>query len=159
VNGPRSSVRIEQRTSNPPVARSNRAGGASDSAASPDALFCFNDILAHGATRALHERGVRIPDDIAVAGWDDIDESRYSTPTLTSISPSKTEIARLAVAELTAGSAGNGTERRREITPPFTLEVRESTVGPNREASDPAAARTGGRRGRSSRGLSGPRRR
>jgi DNA-binding LacI/PurR family transcriptional regulator len=100
----------------------------------PDALLCFNDVLALGATRALHKRGVRIPDDIAVVGWDDIEESRYTTPTLTSISPSKAEIARLAVAELTAGLAGDGTDRSREITPPYTLEVRESTIG---QTNDP----------------------
>ena len=46
----------------------------------PDALFCFNDLLALGALRALHEAGVRVPEDVAVVGFDDIEEARYSTP-------------------------------------------------------------------------------
>lgn len=42
----------------------------------PDAVFCFNDLMAIGALRACSERGVRVPDDVAVAGFDDILEGR-----------------------------------------------------------------------------------
>jgi DNA-binding LacI/PurR family transcriptional regulator len=66
----------------------------------PDAVFCYNDLLAIGAMRTILSRGLRIPDDIAVVGFDDIEESRYSFPSLTTISPDKQEIARLAVAQL-----------------------------------------------------------
>jgi LacI family transcriptional regulator, repressor for deo operon, udp, cdd, tsx, nupC, and nupG len=64
----------------------------------PDAVFCYNDLLAIGAMRTILNRGLRVPDDIAVVGFDDIEESRYSFPSLTTISPDKHEIARLAVA-------------------------------------------------------------
>src|SRR5690606_30600784 len=57
----------------------------------PDAVFCFNDLLALGALRALSEAGVRVPDDVAVIGFDDIDDGRFSTPSLSTISPDKAE--------------------------------------------------------------------
>lgn len=68
-------------------------------AASPrrDALLCFNDALAVGALKALGDLGVRVPQDVAVVGWDDVTESRYTTPTLTSVSPDKPALAGAAV--------------------------------------------------------------
>ena len=50
------------------------------SAYAPDAVFCFNDTLALGALRALHEAGLRVPEDVAVAGFDDIEDGRFSSP-------------------------------------------------------------------------------
>jgi DNA-binding LacI/PurR family transcriptional regulator len=95
----------------------------------PDAVFCFNDLLALGALRALHERGVRVPEDVAVVGWDDIEDGRYSTPTLTTISPDKQQIASLAVEFLATQLGAERPEAPREATADFTLAVRESTVG------------------------------
>lgn len=66
----------------------------------PDAVFCYNDLLAIGAMQTVLRRGLRIPDDIAIVGFDDIEEARYSFPALTTISPDKQEIARFAVAQL-----------------------------------------------------------
>ena len=94
----------------------------------PDAVFCFNDLIALGAMREAYEQGVRVPDDLAVVGWDDIEEGRYSTPTLTTISPDKQRIAALAV-DFLAARLGAGSEPPHEATAPFTLAVRESTVG------------------------------
>lgn len=53
----------------------------------PDAVFAFNDLMAIGALRACHEAGVRVPDDVAIGGFDDIEEGRYQTPSLTTITP------------------------------------------------------------------------
>lgn len=94
----------------------------------PDAVFCFNDLLALGALREAYERGVRVPQDLAVVGWDDIEEGRYSTPTLTTISPDKARIAALAVDFLAARLSADA-DPPREVTAPFTLAVRESTAG------------------------------
>ncbi|MDQ6936590.1 MAG: LacI family transcriptional regulator [Actinomycetota bacterium] len=63
----------------------------------PDAVFCFNDLLALGAMRALHIAGRRIPEDVAVVGFDDITDGRYHTPSLSTIAPEKDVIAEAAV--------------------------------------------------------------
>jgi DNA-binding LacI/PurR family transcriptional regulator len=94
----------------------------------PDAVLCYNDLLALGAIRALTRAGRRIPDDVAVVGIDDIEEGQYSTPSLTTIAPDKGEIARQAVNTLLdtiTGAAGTPTE----IVVPHHLIIRESTAG------------------------------
>ena len=63
----------------------------------PDAVFCFNDALALGALRTLLRRGVRVPDDIALAGSDDIEDARFCTPALTTIAPDKVRVVVLAL--------------------------------------------------------------
>ena len=95
----------------------------------PDAVFCFNDLLALGAMRTLHERGCRIPEDVAVVGIDDIEDGRFATPTLTTISPDKDQIARVAVSLLLSRLEGGGGRPPREVVADFALKVRESTAG------------------------------
>ena len=63
----------------------------------PDGLFCFSDELALGALRELYEQGLRVPADISVVGFDDIEEARFATPSLTSVRPDKARIAKQAV--------------------------------------------------------------
>ena len=53
----------------------------------PDAVFCFNDAMALGAIRACLEQFIRIPEDIAIAGFDDICAASYCFPSLTTVSP------------------------------------------------------------------------
>jgi len=94
----------------------------------PDAVFCYNDLMALGALRTLHERGVRVPDDIALMGFDDIEESRYSTPTLSTVRPDKAAIARAAI-DLLARRLDVGTsEPPRRVRVPFTVVPRQTTV-------------------------------
>jgi DNA-binding LacI/PurR family transcriptional regulator len=62
-----------------------------------DALFTLNDTLGLGALRALGEAGVRVPDDVAVIGFDNIDESRFSVPSMSSVDPGRHQIAQMAV--------------------------------------------------------------
>jgi DNA-binding LacI/PurR family transcriptional regulator len=86
-----------------PVEKYHRADGYAamtallDLPASPEAVFCFNDLLAIGAMSAATDRGLRIPDDLAVVGFDDIEEAAYSNPRLTTIAPDKQAIADTAV--------------------------------------------------------------
>jgi DNA-binding LacI/PurR family transcriptional regulator len=63
----------------------------------PDAVFCFSDPLALGALRTLLSRGVRVPAEVALVGFDDVEDGNYSTPSLTSISPDKRFIAAAAL--------------------------------------------------------------
>ena len=65
-----------------------------------DAVFGLNDTLALGAMRVLQEAGIRVPDDVAVVGFDDLDEAQYSIPSLTTVDPGQPWIARTAVATL-----------------------------------------------------------
>ena len=62
-----------------------------------DGVVAFNDSIALGAMRIMQEAGIRIPDDVAVIGFDDVDETRYTLPTLSTIDPGKEEIAEVAV--------------------------------------------------------------
>lgn len=95
----------------------------------PDAVFCYNDHLAIGATRMILKRGLRIPEDVAIVGFDDVEEGRYSTPSLTTISPNKAEIARLAVDQLLRRIGGD-TSPCVSLEAPYELVARESTLGP-----------------------------
>jgi DNA-binding LacI/PurR family transcriptional regulator len=94
----------------------------------PDAVFAFNDLLALGAIRMLLTRGLRVPRDVAVAGFDDIEDGRFSTPTLTTIAPDTRQIARLAV-DLLAERLEEAPEPPREIRVGHRLMIRESTGG------------------------------
>lgn len=100
----------------------------------PDAVFCYNDLLALGAMRVLRERGVRVPEDVAVVGFDDIEDGRYSSPSLTTVRPDKRRIANLAVALLAARLDGSEQGAPMELSAPFELAVRESTVGVPQES-------------------------
>lgn len=96
----------------------------------PDAVFCFNDLLAFGAVYALRQAGRRVPDDVAVAGFDDVEEARYAAPTLTTVVPDKAEIGRLAVSLLLQRIRGVRTGPPECIELPVRLAARESTLGP-----------------------------
>jgi len=49
------------------------------------ALFAFNDISAMGAIKALRETGRRVPEDVSVIGWDDIQGAAFHNPSLTTV--------------------------------------------------------------------------
>jgi DNA-binding LacI/PurR family transcriptional regulator len=94
----------------------------------PDAVFCFNDQLALGALHTMARRGLSAPGDVAVIGVDDIEDGRFSTPTLSTIAPDKAGVAREAVRLLHQRiEAPEG--RTREITVGFRLVPRQSTIG------------------------------
>jgi DNA-binding LacI/PurR family transcriptional regulator len=94
----------------------------------PDAVFCFNDLMALGAMRALHEAGLRVPDDVALVGFDDVEEAEYAVPSLTTIAPDKTRIAEAAIEALLDRIANGDDAPRRLVQPGYRLVVRESSV-------------------------------
>jgi DNA-binding LacI/PurR family transcriptional regulator len=91
----------------------------------PDAIFCFNDLLAIGALRAARDRGLAIPEDLAIVGFDDVDEGNYSAPRLTTIAPDKAAIAEAAV-NLARATPRETTDHPQDVVTPFTLVVRDS---------------------------------
>lgn len=99
----------------------------------PDAVFCFNDLMALGAIFAAREAGFRVPQDIAVVGIDDIEEARFSNPTLTTGAPDKEAIASAAVEMLIGRIDGSRTGEPELVTPPARLILRESTLGVDRQ--------------------------
>jgi len=114
-----------------PVSGYNRTDGSAaaraliDADLRPDAIFAFNDLLALGAMHELSVAGLLVPDDIAVVGFDDIDEARFSTPSLTSVSPDIRSLARTAIDLLLADPPQPGTH-----TIAFTIAERDSARGP-----------------------------
>ena len=94
----------------------------------PDAIFCFTDELALGAMRVLAEHGLRVPDDVAVLGWDDIEDGRFSVPSLSTVAPAKDEIAVLALDQLLK-RIDSATEPVRDLVATHRLIPRESTLG------------------------------
>lgn len=92
-----------------------------------DAVFALNDELALGALRVLGERTVRVPEDVAIIGFDDVDEGAYSLPSLSTIDPGRREIARLAVETLLDVIANGPAAAPRELRSGYRLRAREST--------------------------------
>jgi LacI family transcriptional regulator len=72
-----------------------------DMAEPPTAIFAFNDNLAIGAMHAARERRLRIPEDISIVGFDDIEMSEHVTPALTTVRQPLAEMGRMAVSLLT----------------------------------------------------------
>ena len=94
-----------------------------------DALLCVNDEVALGALAALGEQGVDVPGRVAVVGYDDLDDGRFSTPTLTTVDPGPSRLARVALELLGERLAGRGSPAPRAVTLPVQLVRRESTLG------------------------------
>lgn len=92
----------------------------------PDAVFCATDSIALGALSALWSHGVRAPQDISVAGFDDIDEAAYASPPLTTVRFDKRAYAAAALEHLIARIEGSTAPPAR-VTLPVDIVERAST--------------------------------
>ncbi len=92
----------------------------------PTALFCCSDEMAIGALQVLRRSGLRVPEDISLAGFDDIAFAAYTEPPLTTIAQPAEAFGQRAVAMLLEVLNG-GTPAAREVVLPFELKVRGST--------------------------------
>ncbi|RYU44116.1 DNA-binding transcriptional regulator CytR [Aliivibrio finisterrensis] len=95
----------------------------------PSAVFCHNDIMAIGAIQKAKQMGFRVPQDISIMGFDDIEFSQYCEPSLTTISQPRYEIGRqsmLMLLELLKGHDVRSGSRLLESS----LVIRESTAPP-----------------------------
>ena len=106
----------------------------------PDAVFCFNDLMAVGALRACAEAGVAVPDDVAVAGFDNIAEGAVPHPTLTTIAADLDVLSHEAL-RLLLLRVGGDMSAAVSVKVPWTLRVREST----RSGRDLVRGRAAGR--------------
>ncbi|KAF3997229.1 LacI family DNA-binding transcriptional regulator [Glaciimonas immobilis] len=93
----------------------------------PDAIFCCNDLMAIGALRAAAERGIAVPQALAVIGFDDINLAQFVHPPLTSVAQNTRKLGQLTAECLLARIAHpEMTSQRHTIVP--ELHVRGSTV-------------------------------
>ena len=93
----------------------------------PDAIFAANDMMAIGALHALDEHGVRVPQDVAVVGYDDTVGAEYLIPSLTTVSQPFAELGRLALHRLLEVLDGADPASHGTTTLPPRLVVRRST--------------------------------
>lgn len=104
----------------------------------PDALLCLNDTLALGALAELRHSGVRVPEEMAVIGFDDIEESRYAVPALTTVASDGALLARTVVDLLMRRIADHAVGPVQQVTIPHQLVIRKSSDLPGAQA--PASA-------------------
>ena len=123
-----------------------------DRAPELDAVFAANDLMAIGALQALAERGRRVPDDLAVIGFDDIPLAATSVPPLTTVRQPMAEMGRALAArllDLVAGGAPPGAADRahrdraprHRLTHPAPAPGRERSCWPAHSPAVPACAR------------------
>ncbi|MGJ7096388.1 LacI family DNA-binding transcriptional regulator [Vibrio hannami] len=95
-----------------------------DPKAKVTAIFAANDLSAYGVIKAIHDHGLKVPDDISVIGFDDLPTSQYFTPGLTTLRQPIEEIGTVAAHSILNFLSG---ERHDDKLPPIDLIVREST--------------------------------
>jgi DNA-binding LacI/PurR family transcriptional regulator len=96
------------------------------------AVVSFNDVAAIGCIRALHDAGLRVPQDVSVVGFDDIKEAAFQTPSLTTIRQPLQQMGELAVKLLLQQLRSSDAKTPPQVAVEPELIVREST-GPSRE--------------------------
>lgn len=94
-----------------------------------DGMFCLTDSVALGMIRGLHERGLAVPKDVKVMGFDGINECSTYIPSLTTIQTDREDLAHKAVSKLIQRlNRGEQDEKPSRVTARFDLVVGESTM-------------------------------
>ncbi len=88
----------------------------------PQAVFISNDAMAVGAYQALYQAGLKVPDDMAIVGYDDIELARYMAPPLTTIHQPKDELGELAIDVLIHRIADPTQQQQRLQLTPVLME-------------------------------------
>jgi LacI family transcriptional regulator len=110
--------------------------------ARPSAIFAANDAMAIGALSALRQAGLRVPEDVALAGFDDIPMARYLDPALSSVHVDISALGARAALRLLAAIRDKDGHQHRAETLPTTLVLRRS-CGAAVPASRPTAPTAG----------------
>ena len=100
----------------------------------PTSIFCFNDEMAIGVVHTARQRGMRVPDDLSVVGFDDIRFAQYCDPPLTTIRQPMRELGEATVQLLLNILSGNVKDAV-SVTLPHALIVRASTGAPRSRAA------------------------
>jgi LacI family transcriptional regulator len=95
----------------------------------PDALICYNDLMALGFMKAAQTLGFRLPADISVAGFDNIQYGNYTSPALTSVDLQSERMGMAAMEKILAIIDGKDVDRFTIIDPQLVL--RGSTISRN----------------------------
>ncbi|HEV2494527.1 MAG TPA: LacI family DNA-binding transcriptional regulator [Terriglobia bacterium] len=103
-----------------------------DSDRFPTAILCSNDLIAIGAMNALQDAGLRVPEDVSVVGFDDIDFASFAVPPLTTVRLSRERLGRLAL-EALRKMLRNKKRQGGEYVVETELVVRKSTARANPE--------------------------
>lgn len=93
----------------------------------PRALVCANDEIALGAIGAAESLGLRVPDDVAITGWDDVMAARHARPALTTVRQPMRALGAWAARRLHERVTGDSSEPRHEVLP--TQLVRRASCG------------------------------
>ncbi|MFT7561686.1 MAG: LacI family repressor for deo operon, udp, cdd, tsx, nupC, and nupG [Flavobacteriales bacterium] len=96
----------------------------------PTAVVCMNDEMAIGAIQSFKSKGLRIPEDISITGFDNIDYAKYCSPPLSTISQPANDMGRIAVDSLIDLIEGKTLETDERILP-YEFILRESTAPPS----------------------------
>lgn len=96
----------------------------------PSAVFCSSDAMACGFMSELHRYRIRVPDDISVVGFDDIEIAEHFIPKLTTVHQPRNAIGEAAARMLLARISGDGEGGEDRVRLPVELAVRESTATP-----------------------------
>ena len=96
----------------------------------PTAIFCANDLLALGVMRGLGQRGIKIPDQMALVGYDDVEFASMLSPALTSIRQPKYQLGRAAAELLLHEISETEKHQHKQIMYQPELIVRASTQTP-----------------------------
>jgi len=93
----------------------------------PTAIYCANDLMAVGAIRAVQDLGLRVPDDVAVAGFDDLETARYVDIPVTTVRPPREQAAAKAF-DMMMAILRDPKRPPEQVRLPCELVVRASTV-------------------------------
>jgi DNA-binding LacI/PurR family transcriptional regulator len=114
----------------------------------PTAVACVNDLMAFGALRELHARGLDVPRDVSVTGFDNISLAEFARPALTTADLPRDTIGRLIFDALVPPAGGDRVLARAEVVVESQLIVRDSTARPRKRSRGPSERKAAARNAR-----------
>ena len=112
------------------VAAGQKAGAeiaALPAAARPTAVFCANDLIALGVLQEMTRHRIRVPEDVAIVGYDDIDFAAAAAVPLTSVRQPRQQLGRTAARMLLAEAASDDAHQHQQVIFEPELIIRRST--------------------------------